>query len=52
MLIPPPPPPGWLDGRAGLARAAAILIAAALVGLAIGAAENTTRHPTSIGAQP
>ncbi len=43
MLVPPPPPPGWLDGPIGIFRGAAILIAAALLGVAIGAAERAAR---------
>ena len=52
MLVPPPPPPGWLDGPIGTARAAAILFAAALLGLAIGATERALRPDVSARGLP
>lgn len=44
MIQPPDLPPGWFDGSIGLVRAAYILGAAALLGLAIGAIDAAARH--------
>lgn len=52
MILPPDTPPGWLSGYMGTARAAAILFAAALLGLAIGATERALRPDVSAGDLP
>lgn len=44
MMQPPEPPDGWLDGPLGVLRAAAILLAAAVIGLAIGGITAALRH--------
>lgn len=44
MIQPPEPPDGWLDGPLGVLRAAAILLAAALLGLTIGGIDAALRH--------
>ncbi len=44
MIQPPDPPDGWLDGPLGVLRAAAILLGAALIGLAIGGIDAAIRH--------
>ncbi|MGB3319641.1 MAG: hypothetical protein WBA75_11480 [Sphingopyxis granuli] len=40
MFEPPEPPPAWVDGPIGLFRFAAILFAAALLGLVLAAIHN------------
>lgn len=47
MIEPPEPPHHWLDGNVCLIRAIAILIAAALAGLAIGATHAAWRHQSA-----
>ena len=44
MIQPPEPPDGWLDGPLGVLRAAAILLGAALIGLAIGGIDAAMNH--------
>jgi hypothetical protein len=41
----------WFDGPAGLVRAALILLAAAMLGLAYAAAVNTISPPANVGPQ-
>ncbi|HMO74535.1 MAG TPA: hypothetical protein PKD99_02465 [Sphingopyxis sp.] len=51
-IVSPDPEPGWLDGPIGALRAAAILIGAALLGLAIGAIDSALRQPGTHGEAP
>ena len=45
------PEQGWLDGPAGVLRAAAILLAAALLGVGYAAIVDTTTQTTAAGPQ-